>query len=237
MPTEEEARDQIAAFLSPRNRKFLLYQWGVTITAICRVRHMEIIEMFGRDFVYGDTDSVKAEHPEKYMDAVFAYNKRWIDYATQCGVDISAFTKDGEEQVLGWLDYEKGHFSKKFVTLGAKKYCDVDEKGRLNITVAGVPKKIGAQLLGDIENFKPGFIFETKETDDLSMRQNWKKLLTYRDDLNEIKYIQGHYLPVKSCTALERTMYKLDITEEYAFLTGYKDRYDTIYEEDPEIWD
>lgn len=236
--THPEALQQMEEFLKPRNRKFLLYQWGVTITAICRVRHMEIIEMFGRDFVYGDTDSVKAEHPEKYVAAVAAYNQRWVDYARQCGMEISAETKEGETQILGWLDYESNHYSKQFVTLGAKKYCDVDGSGRLHITVAGVPKGIGARLLGSIENFKPGFTFETHDTDDLKIRQNWKKLLTYRDDLNEVIEIDGHKLPLKSCTALERTMYKLDITEEYETLTGFKDRYqETIYEEDPEIWD
>lgn len=232
-PTDPEAREQIEEFLKPRNRKFLLYQWGVTITAICRVRHMEIIELFGRDFVYGDTDSVKTENPEKYFDAVADYNRRWVEYARQCGVEISARTKEGEEQILGWLDYEKGHFARRFVTLGAKKYCDEDENGRLNITVAGVPKKIGAKLLGKIENFRPHFVFETHDDDPLEIRQNWKKLLTYRDDLDETVIIDGHRLPVKSCIALERTMYKLDITDEYRLLTGYQD----IYEEDPEIWE
>lgn len=237
LPTEEEARGQIEEFLNPRNRKFLLYQWGVTITAICRVRHMEIIDLFGRDFVYGDTDSAKTEHPEKYAAAVAAYNRRWEAYARQCGIEISAETRDGEKQTLGWLDYEKSHFSRQFVTLGAKKYCDVDINGKLNITVAGVPKKIGARLLGSIENFKPGFTFETKDTDDLKTRQDWKKILKYRDDLDETVMIDGHALELKSCIALERTMYKLNISDEYEFLTGYHDKYETIYEEDPEIWE
>lgn len=236
-PSDLEAQEQIEEFLKPRNRKFLLYQWGVTITAICRVRHMEIIDLFGRDFVYGDTDSVKAEHPEKYFDAVAAYNKRWVNYAKQCGIGISAKTKEGEEQVLGWLDYEKNHYSKQFVTLGAKKYCDVDNKGNLNITVAGVPKKIGAKLLGSIDNFKPGFVFRTYDNDTLETRQNWKKLLVYRDDLKESVIIDGHKIELKSCIALERTMYELSITEEYADLTGYHDRYETIYEEDADIWE
>lgn len=236
-PTEKEAKAQIDAFLDPRQRKFLLYQWGVTITAICRVRHMEIIKLFGRDFCYGDTDSVKTEHPEKYMKAVAEYNKKWTDYAEQCKVPIAAYTKDGEKQTLGWLDYEKNHFAKYFCTLGAKKYCSVGSDGKMEITVAGVPKKAGAKLLKSIYNFKPGFTFETSDEDSLEMRQSWKKLLTYRDDLNETMVFDGHKLPVKSCIALERTMYKLDITAEYEELTGYHDKYDTIYEEDPEIWE
>ena len=78
--------------------------------------------------------------------------------------------------------------------------------------MAGVPKKIGAQLLGSIDNFKPGFVFQTQDSDDLTIRQNWKKLLTYRDDLNELMHIDGHDIVVKSCIALERTMYELSIT-------------------------
>ncbi len=236
LPTEEEAREQIAEFLKPRNRKFLLYQWGVTITAICRVRHMEIIDLFGRDFIYGDTDSVKAEHPEKYFKAVEEYNARWIAYAKQCGLPISAYTKEGEEQILGFLDYEKSHFSDKFVTLGAKKYCS-ETDGKLEITVAGVPKKLGARLLGSIDNFKPGYTFKTSDSDDLDIRQSWKKLLTYRDDLDESIIIDGHKLTLKSCIALERTTYELDISDEYEALTGYHDRYETLLEEDPEIWE
>lgn len=235
-PTEEEAQKQIEEFLSPMNRKFLLYQWGVTITAICRVRHMEVIELFDRDFVYGDTDSVKAENIEKHFEAVAEYNRKWIAYASQFDVPIDAYTVTGERQILGYLDYEKSHFSKYFVTLGAKKYCTVDENGKLEITVAGVPKKIGARLLGDINNFKPGFVFKTSDSDDLEVRQNWKKLLTYRDNLNEVIEIEGHPVQLKTCIAMERTQYELSISDEYEELTGYHEKYQEIYEEDPEIW-
>lgn len=236
-PNAEEAKNQIEEWIHPRNRKFLLYQWGVTITAICRVRHMEIIDIFGRDFVYGDTDSVKTEHPEKYADQVAAYNDKWIRYASQFDVPIDAYTQKGERQILGFLDYETGHFAAQFATLGAKKYCQVNQDGKLEITVAGVPKKIGAVLLGSIKNFKPGFVFKTQDSDSLDIRQNWKKILTYRDDLNEDVTIDGHKLHLSSCIAMERTQYKLEISDEYEEITGYHDKFETIYEEDPEIWD
>lgn len=236
-PTDEEAAQQIEEFIHPRNRKYLLYQWGVTITAICRVRHMEIIELFGRDFVYGDTDSVKTEHPDKYTEAVKEYNDRWIRYASQFDLPIDAYTIKGERQILGYLDYEKDHYAAQFVTLGAKKYCQVDESGKVYITVAGVPKKIGARILGDIHNFRPGFVFAVDPDGPLEDRQNWKKILTYRDDLNEDIKIDGHDIHLGSCIALERTTYQLEISDEYEEITGYHDRYETIYEEDPEIWE
>lgn len=237
-PTDEEAEQQIEEFLKPRNRKFLLYQWGVTVTAICRVRHMEIIEMFGRDFVYGDTDSVKAENASLHLADVEAYNERWVTYARQAGVPIEAVTKDGENQILGFLDYEQKAHATEFRTLGAKKYAYTGDDGKLHLTVAGVPKSAGARLLGSIDNFVPGFVFHVSDGASLSDRQSWKKLLTYRDDLNETWNIDGHDITLKTCIAMERTEYNLSITEEFEALTGYHDKFgkEEIYEEDPDIW-
>lgn len=229
-PTEEEAAAMLLDYTKPKNRKFLLYQWGVTITAIARVRHMEIIDIVGSDFVYGDTDSVKYQEPEKYEQIFEDYNKRWITYAQQCEVPISAVTVDGKTETLGVLDTENE--AARFVTLGAKKYCYEDKDGTLHLTVAGVPKSAGEKMLGRIENFKPGFIFTVPDTGSLKDRQDWKKLLTYRDDLNVDLEIDGHKLPVKTCIAMTRTTYNLGITQEYSDLTGFTDR----FEEDPDIW-
>lgn len=229
-PTAEEAQNMLLDYTKPKNRKFLLYQWGVTITAIARVRHMEIIDIVGSDFVYGDTDSVKYTDPEKYEPLFDEYNKTWIKYADQCGVPISAKTVEGKTETLGILDTEKP--AARFVTLGAKKYCYEDAAGDLHLTVAGVPKKAGEAMLGKIENFKPGFVFSVPDSGSLKDRQDWKKLLTYRDDLDMQLTIEGHTLPLKTCIAMTRTTYNLGITQEYSDLTGFTDR----YEEDPEIW-
>lgn len=234
-PTEEEARLQIEEYVKPRNRKFLLYQWGVTITAICRVRHMEIIDLFGKDFVYGDTDSVKVMNAADHAGAVDRYNEVWLKYAAQENqkIPIAAYTKEGELQRLGYLDAETGAHALRFVTLGAKKYAYEDDRKTLHITIAGVPKKQGAALLGRLENFRPGFKFFVGSEAELKDRQTWKKMLTYRDDLDELIEIDGHSLHLRSCIAMERTEYTLDITDEYAALISY----DQIFEEDPEIWD
>lgn len=229
-PTTEEAEEMLTDYTAPKNRKFLLYQWGVTITAIARVRHMEIIDIVGDDFVYGDTDSVKYLNPEKYAAEFDRYNQIWVRYASQCGVGISAITKKGDVQTLGVLDQEKT--AKRFVTLGAKKYVYEDQDDKLHITIAGVPKEQGAAMLGCLENFKPGFVFRVPDDADLEDRQRWKKMLTYRDDLNEDFEIDGHALHLGTCIAMTRTEYELDITPEYSMLTGFNDR----YEADPEIW-
>lgn len=231
IPTAEEAQEQLEEFYHPRNRKFLAYQWGVTITALARAEHMRLIEIVGDDFIYGDTDSIFYKNPEAHRKDIEDYNRQWLKYADGCGMDYTAVTRKGEKQRLGVADIEPENI-RRFVTLGAKKYAYEDAKGRLNITVAGVPKSQGARILGKLENFKPGFTFYIDDAGTLEERQQWKKTLHYRDDLNVDLQIDGHRLHVGSGIGLTRAPYVLDLTEDYSILTGYTDR----YEEDPDIW-
>lgn len=211
-PTQEEAEEQLKNYYTPMQRKFLAYQWGVTITALARVRLQEMIDICGHDFVYCDTDSCKMLNPEKYIEAFETYNASWVEYADKCGCEYYAFTKNGEKQILGLADFE-GMYD-KFKTLGAKKYA-TEKNGRLEITIAGVPKNAGAQLMGNINNFVRGYKFEVSDNAPLSMRQSWKKTLTYNDTFNEIFTIDGHELHIQSNVALLRTTYELNITDEY----------------------
>lgn len=229
-PTPEEAGQQMESFYSFRNVKFLPYQWGVTITALARVEHMRLIEMFGDDFIYGDTDSVFYLNPSKYDSKIEDYNNKWITYASQCGMPISATTKKGVVSTLGVADMEP--YVDRFKTLGAKKYA-MEENGKLSITVAGVPKKAGASLLGRLENFRPGFKFYIGDEDSLEDRQTWKKTLHYRDDLKGSVEIDGHTLKLGPCIAMTRAPYVLDITDEYSELTGIGR--EEIYEQD-DVW-
>lgn len=211
-PTEDEAAEQLKNYYTPMQRKFLAYQWGITVTAVARVRLQEMIDMCGNDFVYCDTDSCKMLNSEKYLSAFEEYNKKWIEYADKCGCDYFAFTKDGEKQILGVADYEGSY--DKFKTLGAKKYA-VETNGELEITIAGVPKKAGAQLMGRLDNFRIGYRFEVKDSDSVKLRQDWKKALTYNDSFNEIFVIDGKELHIQSNVAILRTTYELNITDEY----------------------
>lgn len=211
-PNEDEAAEQLKNYYTPMQRKFLAYQWGITVTAVARVRLQEMIDMCGNDFVYCDTDSCKMLNPEKYLKAFDEYNKKWIGYADKCGCDYYAFTKDGETQILGAADYEGSY--DKFKTLGAKKYA-IEKNGELEITIAGVPKKAGAQLMGSLDNFRIGYRFEVKDSDPVKLRQDWKKTLTYNDDFNELFLVDGHALHIQSNVAILRTTYELNITDEY----------------------
>lgn len=225
-PTEDEATEQLKNYYTPMQRKFLAYQWGITVTALARVRLQQMIDMCGSDFVYCDTDSCKMLHPEKYIEAFNKYNEEWIKYADLCGCSYYAFTKDGEKQILGVADYE-GKYD-RFKTLGAKKYA-VEEHGKLEITIAGVPKKAGAQLMGSLDNFKIGYKFKVRDNASLEMRQNWKKTLTYNDDINEVFLVDGKQLHIQSNVAILRTTYELNITDEYQELI---DNLNTLYASD-----
>lgn len=212
-PTEEEIEDAIAKFYSNRSNKYLCFLWGVSITAVARVRLQEMIDIVGSDFVYCDTDSCKMRSPEKYIKKFDKYNEEWIKKADNCGLQYYAYTKNNEKQILGIADRESDY--KEFITLGAKKYAVINKKNVLEITIAGVPKKAGALLLGNIDNFKPGFVFKTSDSDSNSLRQLWKKTLFYNDDINEVLTIDGRQLNITSYVALERTTYELNITDEY----------------------
>lgn len=211
-PTEEEATEQLKSFYDIRQNKFLQYQWGVTVTAVARVRLQELIDLAAKDFVYADTDSVKIENGEAYKEKIEEYNRAWIQYAEKAGVPFRAYTVKGEEQILGYADFDA--FYDRFITLGAKKYAYENNHG-LSITIAGVPKKLGAKLLGCLENFKTGMVFMIGADGSLEDRQSWKKRLYYNDNANYDLSIDGHSLHIGTYIAMERTPYELSITEEY----------------------
>lgn len=241
-PTKEESKEQLDKYYSVQSGKFLSFQWGVTVTALARVRLQELIDMTYKDFIYADTDSVKIQNGEKYKKLLEKYNENWIKYADKCGVDFIAYTKENEKQILGLADFDG--FYNRFITLGAKKYAyESDDKQKdgtikknvLHITIAGVPKKLGAKMLGKIENFKVGKTFMVGADGTLEERQQWKKRLLYNDDINTDIVIDGHTLHIGSYIAMERTPYELSITDEYSELTGI-DKNEIIYEKD-DIWD
>jgi hypothetical protein len=231
-PTEEEAKNQIESYYNVRSGKFLNYQWGVTVTALARVRLQELIDLTYKDFIYADTDSVKIENGEKYKELLENYNKQWIEYAENCNVSFKAYTKKGDLQILGIADFDG--FYKRFTTLGAKKYAYDDENDQLHITIAGVPKKLGAKLLGKIENFKVGMHFMVGADGTLEDRQAWKKRLLYNDTDNFDLTIDGNILHIGTYIAMERTSYELSITDEYEELISSL-KNDEIYEKD-DIW-
>ena len=85
------------------------------------------------------------------------------------------------------------------------------ENGKLHITIAGVNKKKGGQELGDIRNFREGFIFrEAGGTESI-----------YNDNIHFTYFLDGHYILITDNVVIRESTYELGLTEEYRrILTG-----------------
>lgn len=179
-----------------RRRAFLNYAWGVWVTAWARYRLQEAIDIAGHNFVYCDTDSVK------YIDEIdlTAYNEERIRDSIRNGA--YAVDSNGVTHYMGVFEPEGCY--EKFATMGAKKYCYVED-GQLHITIAGVNKKKGAEELGQIENFREGFIFRKAGGTE-----------SVYNDLIDIDYqVDGRTVRITDNVVIRDSEYTLGLTEEY----------------------
>lgn len=184
-------------------KAFICYAWGVWTTARAREQLQIAINMTCDNFVYCDTDSVKF-----IDDGSISFDKynesRKRDSEKNGGV---ATDRNGKKYYLGLYDYEGTY--KQFITLGAKKYCYVDQDDHLHITVAGAGKKKGAAELarrGGIKAFKEGFTFiDAGGTESVY------------NDIREPYSIQrdGHELVITSNVLIRKSTYTLGVTGEY----------------------
>lgn len=222
MPDEESA---IAAYAASKN-SFLLYQWGVYITANARYELQCMIDVCGYDFVYADTDSVKfinKEHLKSFDDRnnyLLSKKQKYRNYSDRVNDDGTT-----TRYTLGVWD-DDGYY-KKFKTLGAKKYAYIaSEKNKktgkiedvLHVTVSGLSKSKGAAELArgnGLDDFKIGKIFTDSG-----------RTVSYFNESDE------HTIKVKDYTgkecefttasniAIVDTTYTLGISDEYAAVLG-----------------
>lgn len=179
---------------------FLLYQWGVFITAYARRNLHTVLDKMGHDAVYVDTDCIK------YMgdcDQLFdEYNKNIIRKMKESDVQTYAYTKKKEKMILGvWED--DGCYS-EFKTLGAKKYC-IKKGNEYVITVSGMNKEKGSKKIHSLDDFSIGKTF-----DDIG-----RTTAFYNDDKPVYKEIDGHRLLITSNVAILDTTYTLGVTDTY----------------------
>lgn len=196
---------------------YILYQWGVWCTCwarYCLDQGLQIIEKANTVnnqcmFLYCDTDSLK------YIGDVdfSAYNQEQIDLCNKYGA--FAKTSKGEIKYLGVYEQEDDMI--KFITHGAKKYAYVTLDNQLHLTCAGVNKKKGSQELGQIENFREGFIF----------RKSAGKELKYNDH-PEIKYHRPEYNDINHLIAIHSNIYMKDSTYTVKQSDKYKYLLDKI---------
>lgn len=191
-------------------RAFLLYQWGVWVTAWARYRLEEGIELAhgaGADFLYCDTDSVYYIgfiDWDRYNKARIADSKRSGAYATD---------PRGETHYMGV--YERDHDLYEFRTMGAKKYvkCEAPDSP-LIATISGVVKEdengnaVGGKELeeaGGIDAFCDGFTFV--KAGGLEAVYNDRPFGDYE--------IDGHTLYIGPNVVLRESTYTLGRTADY----------------------
>lgn len=179
---------------------FLPYQWGVWCTAHARNELEYCIREAHKQatFIYCDTDSVK------YIGNINLeeYNKTKIKLAEYNGG--KATDKHGVTHYMGVYEEEKT--ADRFVAWGAKKYaCQYGDD--IKITIAGVPKKKGAEelkLAGGLDSLQPSYTFYAG------------KLASYYNDTADYHIdIDGNNVHVTKNVTLKDTQYILSIADKY----------------------
>lgn len=208
-PFSVEPVQNLHEAMEKHNKKaFLSYAWGCWVTCWARFYLKLMINIVGDDFVYCDTDSVKFIISDNY-EAILNNITKLNNEIKERSINNKGYATDSfnKTHYLGVYEQEKKY--KEFKTLGAKKYAYEYEDGKFGITIAGVPKKKGAEELKTLENFKIGFIFS-----------NCGKLESHYNDLDYGMYNPdgkpGHDIDIRSNIVLRPTTYELGITDEYS---------------------
>lgn len=202
------------------------YAVGVYVTSYARRNlYLTLIDSndgynghdFDRHVIYCDTDSVKYYGDydyifEEYNKNVYKKYERVCKNLSQLNIsDFEPLDKNGVKHPLGIFDYEGKY--KQFKTLGAKKYCYVDDNDELHITVSGVSKN-GASALKSIDDFNDGFTWGYYESGKLTH--------FYNDEQSRVKIIDAdgniYVNKYKYGIILQPTTYTLGIDELYSSL-------------------
>lgn len=227
---------KIASEKKKLSKTFGAFQFGVWVTAYARRNLWQGILALDYNVVYCDTDSIK------YIDCdsnfFNEYNEkiaeRENERADMLGIPREKFCpkdRNGVSHRLGIFD-DDGQYQ-KFKTLGAKKYCYVDNDNKLHMTVSGVRKSAVSQL-HNIEEFKDGIVFDVEHAQ--------KLLMTYIDDMTPIVWNKGQYDEFHSKyqygICAQPTTYSLGITDDYeSILTMVQNKrgVTSIFERETEI--
>lgn len=223
LPVRELTDAEVAEKLQDISKSFATFltpAYGVFITAYARRNLWDTIFKIDRDLVYADTDSNK--FVGDHMDVIESYNKKITKKlraaCKDIGIDpvlLSPVDRKGIPHPLGVFEND-GNYN-QFITLGAKKYAYVTE-GELHITVSGVNSKTGAAALGDIRNFKNGFVFDYDGAG--------KQLISYNDRQSDTIIIDDYGNAEKRSELygvnLRPNVYHLGMSLDYMDLIEYK---------------
>ena len=134
--------------------RFLYYYWGVYVTAYARYNLCMSIPVFGKDYIYSDTDSIKFTNFEVHKSFIESYNNHVNETIQKACASLkipyelfAPKTIKGEIKILGVWEHEtaKEKYA-MFKSLGAKRYLYKQSDG-LHLTVSGVNKGTGAKYL------------------------------------------------------------------------------------------
>lgn len=185
-----------------KERMVMPYQWGVWTTAHARYALYRAIKADPESAVYWDTDSLYSAAPQNHEK----YNREKIKQCKEHGA--MATDPTGTVHYLGVFEYDGSY--DRFITFGAKKYIK-EKNGKVTVTIAGVNKKWGSELVQKlgIDNIRPGFIF--KNMNKLGIKYNDHKTV------NTIRR-EGRDIPLYRNAYLYETQYKLSLAEDYEIL-------------------
>lgn len=207
---------------------FLSYQIGCWITAHARYNLWSLILQLDEKVIYGDTDSLKGLFDKNSIQIINMYNERvkkhQEEVAKLLGFDVMRFRPmkpNGERVCLGIFDEEEPCI--EFKTWGAKRYCYKyhDKKKNIDVlktTVAGIPKKNGAEKFDEVDDFDRGTIWYTDESG--------KNIITYREDQGELRWVDlygNEYISnQKFAPVITPTTFKLELGSDFSdFLDIY----------------
>lgn len=206
-------------------KRFLFYPWGIACTSYIRRVVASACLAFGDDYIYSDTDSIKAINADKHMDYINRYNslvkKQLKKVSEHYNIPFDMFapkTIKGEVKMIGVWDNETPKPWKKFKSLGAKRYMILTADDELTLTVSGVNKKFAAPYM--LKKYGKDKAFEAFNNRLVIPEDYTGKLTHYYLDKNysgtvcdylgnTIKY------NCKSGVYLEKTSYSFSMEEAY----------------------
>lgn len=226
--------DQAIDRYNVSRKRFLFYPWGVWVTAYSRRSLFTGIDEFDKDYVYSDTDSIKAINAGDHIKYVRKYNRDVSESIDKClqhyhiPVERSRpKTVKGVAKPLGVWD-DEGVYD-NFKTLGAKRYMTYKDD-KYNITVSGLNKKYAVPYIVDQASKKgctPFDLFD--EGLYIPDYATGKNLHTYIDHpfTCTVTDYRGNKQEVSELTAchIEPTYYTMSLSQDFInYLLGIKDK-------------
>lgn len=197
---------------------FGCYQHAPWITGWARFALWSMILKIDKHLYYADTDSLKGCFTEEEIAMFDEYNEKIAErqkvVADILGIDESLYhpkTIKGEEKRLGVYEQEHTCYLK---ALGAKRYVTQDiHDGKIECTIAGLPKKAGVKVVKKLEDFADGIEWDYENSMKKTAIYNDNQPICTWTDSDGVSYTSTEYDKCGIC--IKPATFKLSLTEEY----------------------